>query len=1112
MSTTPVAAYSFLPWSRQGLGVYIREGDQDPTVKTRGSIDVTLRIDGDRVGGGTDTATVAHAVQLYGPGDLIGVQAPSVVRTEPRNWVTNFEPNHLPFIEFYDEDFPWRYTPAGASPDRRRLRPWLALAVLEEGEGTDVTDGVARPLPCIDITGDPTKILPPADQLWAWAHVHVNGGLGVDPNDSDALAGALGQAVQANRDAAYSRLMCPRILKPGTAYNAFLIPAFETGRLAGLGEAPELAPFATACAWAGYTNKLAPQRFPVYYRWYFRTSTVGDFEYLVRLLQPRTVDSRVGRRDLDVQDPQAGLPPITRFGGILRLGGALRAPLTTLNPTELQEYKAFEAWAAPYPHPFQTALAALVNLADDYTGQPVPVANGGATQSGVAADPTDQDPWVVPPLYGRWHAQTSRLVPAQAAPETEADPLHGHWVDELNLDPRHRAAAGFGTEVIQANQEAYMEAAWAQVGKVLEANRRIRLGHMAALVSRVWHVRGLAATLQAAPERFLALTAPVQRRVLADGLTVWYSVRQSTVPAAALSKVMRQALRPRGRIASRIGFDATRTPANLLDRINQGEVSAAPPKAVPPGLPVEDRLAAQFAPAGAPDWLLDFFQRHPWARWLGFLLLAVVVLLLALVSPWLALVAAVGLFGVAVAVDWWVSGLLSRRRAAQAIGPETRTPEAVDALPTSPDFQVGPPGSGAAPSLGTGPDSPDAARFKDALRNIYALDVAERAIPRPPRLPLDLAAVGRALAAGLASDLTIPLRVLGAILIPPRIRDRLVEDFGEVMAYPTFDQPMYDPLKGRSTEMFLPNLQLVENNSITLLETNQKFIEAYMVGLNHEFARELLWREYPTDQRGSYFRQFWDVSGFLAEPTADPEALKESLRDIPELHRWPLDTPLGAHDNRTAGGTGRADLVLVIRGELLKKYPTAVIYAHKAQWERTQDGQIDRTRPRRLADLTAAQADNPPRDLVKTPLFEAKVDPDINLLGFDVEGPTARGDPTPADPEPPGWFFVIKERPGDPRFGLDVAQGGPRATVQTWDDLAWSDVLTTVTPGEFLRAGERAVTITSPAASDPAREQSDEDSRFRWRADTHAAELAYILFRAPTLMAVHASEMLQPQG
>ena len=71
------------------------------------------------------------------------------------------------------------------------------------------------------------------------------------------------------------------------------------------------------------------------------------------------------------------------------------------------------------------------------------------------------------------------------------------------------------------------------------------------------------------------------------------------------------------------------------------------------------------------------------------------------------------------------------------------------------------------------------------------------------------------------------------------------------MAYPVIDMPMYEPLKNLSSELFLPNINLIEPNSITLLETNQRFIESYMVGLNHEFARELLWREYPTDQRGS---------------------------------------------------------------------------------------------------------------------------------------------------------------------------------------------------------------------------------------------------------------------
>ena len=31
--------------------------------------------------------------------------------------------------------------------------------------------------------------------------------------------------------------------------------------------------------------------------------------------------------------------------------------------------------------------------------------------------------------------------------------------------------------------------------------------------------------------------------------------------------------------------------------------------------------------------------------------------------------------------------------------------------------------------------------------------------------------------------------------------------------------------------------------------------------------------------------------------------------------------------------------MLVIRGELLKRYPNAVIYAHRACWQRKDDGQ-----------------------------------------------------------------------------------------------------------------------------------------------------------------------------
>ena len=1105
MSTQPIAAYSFLPWARYGLGTYVREADLDATVKIRGSIDVRLHLDSTALDNSTLSEDLPpRAVQLYGPGDIIGVEARAIVRSEPRNWITNFETNYIPFVEFYDEDFPWRYTPAAPTPDKRRLRPWLTLVVLEEGEiKSEGAAGLGRPLSFIEVE-DAANKFPPAAELWAWAHVHVNGGMGVDATDTDALAAKLDATVQADRDLAYSRLLCPRVLKPNTGYHALLVPTFESGRLAGLGKNPEGAPFATQSAWSAYAGREDPNLYPYYYRFFFRTASVGDFEYLVRLLQPRTVDAKVGRRDMDVQDPGANLPGIPELGGILRLGGALRAPLVTLSDVELAEYTKFEEWGKPYPHVFQTQLAAFINLADAYRTQAVSDANAASNIDGVAAD---EDPLIVAPLYGRWHAQVQRLAPDRA------DPAKRHWVEELNLDPRHRVATGFGTSIVQQNQETYMASAWQQVGKVLEANQKIRFGQMAKLTTRVWYAREVAPLANLSAESVLTLTAPVRRRVLVDGRTVHHRVQASALPAAAMSKTLRQVLRPRGRVSRLVGFDGTRNAGNLLARMNLADgdprkVSAAPPKVPAPKLPTGPGIADALMPGGLP---------RSWADWLGkhkalLLVLLALGLLLILVSflfaPALGAIAALALIALG------VLAYLGMRRASvlSVLDPATRTSASVDQMPSSPDFRIGVPGQGAAPTAGS-TDSADAAQFKESLRGVYSVDEVERQLPVSVRVPVDAGALARGTLVSLDPARTIPRRVLGTVLIPPRIAAELpAEDFGEVMVYPEIDTPMYEPLKDSSSEMFLPNIHLIENNSITLLETNQKFIEAYMVGLNHELARELLWREYPTDQRGSYFRQFWDVRSFLAEAGVDPEALRERLRDIPELHRWSRDTGLDEHDNREAVGDKEDELVLVIRGELLKKYPTAVIYAHRAEWERTGGGAIDKSRPRKLAELSAAQAANPPRVLVKTPLYEAKVDPDIYFFGFDLTAEKARGGQVVNGEEDPGWYFVIKERPGEPRFGLDIPKGAPRTLWNTWNDLSWTDVTNALTAGAYLHPGEKTVTLTDPGSASPAREQYQEDVHFAWRADTHAAELAYILYQVPVLMAVHAAEMLKKPG
>ena len=77
-----------------------------------------------------------------------------------------------------------------------------------------------------------------------------------------------------------------------------------------------------------------------------------------------------------------------------------------------------------------------------------------------------------------------------------------------------------------------------------------------------------------------------------------------------------------------------------------------------------------------------------------------------------------------------------------------------------------------------------------------------------------------------------------------------------------------------------------------------------MVGLNHEFARELLWREYPTDQRGSYFRQFWDVRGYTGASAGG--SARSAARHPRAAHAGRPTSQLGDHDNREAPGERRA--------------------------------------------------------------------------------------------------------------------------------------------------------------------------------------------------------------
>ena len=79
-----------------------------------------------------------------------------------------------------------------------------------------------------------------------------------------------------------------------------------------------------------------------------------------------------------------------------------------------------------------------------------------------------------------------------------------------------------------------------------------------------------------------------------------------------------------------------------------------------------------------------------------------------------------------------------------------------------------------------------------------------------------------------------------------------------LMVTPTFPQPMYEPLRDLSQDYLLPGREGRTRHGAG--SANQSsFCRVVHVGLNHEMGRELLWRGYPTDQRGTYFDHFWGL-------------------------------------------------------------------------------------------------------------------------------------------------------------------------------------------------------------------------------------------------------------
>jgi hypothetical protein len=880
------------------------------------------------------------ALQVIGPGDVLGIDRAHILREEPAAGTVDAVENNLVTLDLADAALPWLVSLPGMKD-----RPWIALVVLREDEG-NLAD--AAPLPVVTV---PTKALPDLADLASWTHVEAR------LEDGEQLASLLDTESRLGTDRVVARLICPRRLEAGTGWLVCLVPATRAGIVAGLGGQPGPGD----AGQPGWSLTGGPQRLPVYHSWRFRTGDQGSFEDMARRIHPvpATTVPGFGSRTISVRRPWPhedlleGAPDTVTVSvqGALRLPGSA-APV--------------EQWTDP---PTQQRFLGLLEDALDAPGREAAAARDGDRDAAAVA----------PPILGSHHTG-HRAVP------------QGGWMRQLNLEVRHRVAASLGSRYVQVEQEFLMERAWEQVGEVREANRILAAAELATesgLLAQAKHLgpmTGIAMTQLSDPLR--SAVKPVETVSLGQLLST------SAAPAGTGSTAFRRVARGQGALARR----TARTALAVDNAVPHTEPVLSDGLAGTPAAPLRPEVSVAAGTAMPP--------------------------------PVVALDRAT-LYG---------SGTMLSLLGAQSTIFRHRDEElftSIEALT-----------SGFGDSMGAAMVLDPIASGTLRMLRARVLDTSVPAMPVTEvstRLGIQEVAAGiRSAIRPLAQQLSHMDRLIETTLPATRLPEA-ARPLGRIMAHPRFGFPIGAELLGRWPEWTVPGITTFPENSATVLETNPEFVEAALVGLNQELNRELLWREYPTDQAGTPFARFWPGGA----------------GQFGEIASWGDDGSLGSHD--PLGGAAR--LVVLVRADVLKRYPGTLLFAVKSESRRVPAAGVG----------------------WKDPLFTLPVDDHTTVFGFDLTVREAREQL---------YLFVLREPMRGTQFGFDLKTPDSPALIH-WADLTWDDVP--------LR---RSFVDLRPApASTPRPSQADAGDPV-WTPDP--IDVARIAFQRPFQVAFSPTRLIGP--
>jgi hypothetical protein len=971
---------------------------------------------------------IVRQVPMMTPGDVTGIPARQVVRCAPANGVLNAEPNYLATIDFDAPDLPWLFSRKPASGPGP-VQPWIALAVI------DVSDLQADPLSASPIGTQLTIAaaqLPNPAESWMWAHGQLL--------DTDTVPGDPARSL--------SRLVSSRKLEPNRRYLACVVPVFAAGKTAGLGIDPGDARTSMDLAWDPAGGEVT---LPVYFFWRFATGPNGDFESLVRQLRGVPLPPGLGTRTLELDYPMSGMPAPDPGGASLDLQAALRAPGATPDDIQTRVGAAY----------IDTLRSRLVDAGFDV--------------SLLTANPDGSPPAVGPPVYGQLAVGDTATA---ANLNTSAPP----WLRSVNLDPRLRVAAGLGAQVVRQNQDRYVEEAWRQVGDVLGANAVRRRAEFSLAASATLHRKWIS---QVSAADLVTSTAPVHARIFVGATqTITGRLRQSPLPPAIASVEFRRLTRPRGRLPAAAAWATSVGPSALASLGAQAKPLEAavaidtidvlnPPSQVW-GAAAAPAILARLDP-GLDQTGMSATQAA--SRLDSMSQLATVTFVTA--SQAKANMATLDTDRVLNAVGMRPVVHLPPVASTTSLAPASATTAPPVHIATPPGQATTVKPSPVGVGVGTGlpivhiPLPVEKAKLlKQQMADVATLIINQQIVTS------DASALPQtALAGGFESLRQTIVAALDPAVTTLRmanhritgLTDTQAAGLGAIMAAPDLSEPTYQALAAISHDWLLPGIDKLPANTTTLVESNRSFISAFLVGVNHELARELLWIEYPTDQRGTYSRQFW-----ARRNTGDP------------TDAYDLTQPLNAASALTLeqlsdrSGEAASPLVLVVKGALVQRYPGMLVTAAKTKASGSS---------RALDPATEIQPD-----------FMARLEPDVLLVCF--ESLSADDVSALAGNEDAAWWFFFAEHFTEPRFGLDVPTAGDPPVLADWNDATWGNAVLDASG----RLGAGSFNATPLPKTRPGLPPGP---TYNWHGSS--SSIAWILLQYPFRRGMRAIDLLPPK-